>query len=42
MNIERYQTIVSEDVLTFEFISVGPKGNITKNCSLSTYRRKFI
>lgn len=30
MNIERYQTIVSEDVLTFEFISVGPKGNIPK------------
>ncbi|HMR87054.1 MAG TPA: hypothetical protein PKD51_02810 [Saprospiraceae bacterium] len=30
MNIERYQTIVSADVLTFEFISFGPKGNIPK------------
>ena len=30
MNLEKYDTIVTEDVLSFSFISVGPKGHIQK------------
>ncbi len=30
MNLERYQLITNEATLTFEFISKGPKGHITK------------
>jgi len=37
MNLERYDTKVTEDALTFEFTSVGPKGKIPKNSRLSTY-----
>ncbi|MBK8056288.1 MAG: hypothetical protein IPK35_24210 [Saprospiraceae bacterium] len=30
MNLERYDTLVTDDVLTFSFTSVGPKGYIQK------------
>lgn len=30
MNLEKYDTKVTQDALTFEFTSVGPKGEITK------------
>lgn len=30
MNLEKYDTIVTEDVLSFSFIGVGPKGHIQK------------
>jgi len=30
MNLERYDTKVTEDALTFEFTSIGPKGEIHK------------
>lgn len=30
MEIEKYETLVTEDVLSFSFTSVGPKGHIKK------------
>jgi hypothetical protein len=30
MNLEKYDTLVTEDLLSFSFISVGPKGKIQK------------
>jgi hypothetical protein len=30
MNLEKYDTLVTEDVLSFSFTSVGPRGNIQK------------
>lgn len=30
MAVERYETRVTEDVLVFEFVSIGPKGEILK------------
>jgi hypothetical protein len=42
MNLNRYPLIAAESVLTFEFVSVGPRGSIQKLISFQQTEVKDI